>query len=107
MTAFEMAKAEKSFDFTTKAMGSLEEPKIPLLNSSAGEQWEFDGVSDDGMQSFVFGFYRDAKLRHPRLRELPSFHRIWLCRPHTLLRGVLPQRSVVETCHTEPRSVDR
>lgn len=60
ITAFEMTKGRKIVDFHTRALGSLEEPKIRPLNSSAGEQWEFDGVSEDGMQSFVFGFYRDA-----------------------------------------------
>ncbi|KAI0869273.1 hypothetical protein GGS24DRAFT_512219 [Hypoxylon argillaceum] len=59
LTAFEMAKGRKIVDFTTNAVESFELPKITPLNSSAGEQWEFDGVSEDGMSSFVFGFYRD------------------------------------------------
>ncbi|CAJ2503613.1 Uu.00g110070.m01.CDS01 [Anthostomella pinea] len=29
------------------------------MNSTAGEQWEFDGISNDGTRVFVFGFYRD------------------------------------------------
>lgn len=29
------------------------------MNSTAGEQWEFDGVSEDGKQAFIFGVYRD------------------------------------------------
>ncbi|GAP83761.2 putative transferrin receptor protein 1 [Rosellinia necatrix] len=35
------------------------QPAIPALNSTAGEQWEFDGVSADGAQAFIFGVYRD------------------------------------------------
>ncbi|KAF7182337.1 hypothetical protein CNMCM7691_001817 [Aspergillus felis] len=60
LTAFEMVKGRQMVDFTTNAMESFEAPKVTPLNSTAGEQWEFDGVSEDGMQSFVFGFYRDA-----------------------------------------------
>lgn len=29
------------------------------MNATSSEQWEFDGVSEDGLQSFIFGFYRD------------------------------------------------
>ncbi|RYP42176.1 hypothetical protein DL768_010384 [Monosporascus sp. mg162] len=29
------------------------------MNGTAGEQWEFDGYSEDGSQFFIFGFYRD------------------------------------------------
>lgn len=29
------------------------------MNSTGGEQWELDGVSSDGRETFVFGFYRD------------------------------------------------
>lgn len=36
-----------------------EQPAITPLNSTAGEQWEFDGVSEDGKQAFIFGLYRD------------------------------------------------
>ncbi|KAI0431657.1 hypothetical protein F5Y09DRAFT_185873 [Xylaria sp. FL1042] len=36
-----------------------EQPAISSMNSTAGEQWEFDGVSKDGTQAFIFGVYRD------------------------------------------------
>lgn len=36
-----------------------EEPSVNPMNSTAGEQWEFDGVSDDGLHAFIFGVYRD------------------------------------------------
>ncbi|KAJ2970033.1 hypothetical protein NUW58_g9819 [Xylaria curta] len=36
-----------------------EQPAISPLNYTAGEQWEFDGVSSDGTQAFILGLYRD------------------------------------------------
>ncbi|KAI8946240.1 hypothetical protein F4801DRAFT_593514 [Xylaria longipes] len=36
-----------------------EQPAISPMNYTAGEQWEFDGVSSDGTQAFIFGLYRD------------------------------------------------
>ncbi|GAW16229.1 hypothetical protein ANO14919_056520 [Xylariales sp. No.14919] len=36
-----------------------EQPAISPMNSTAGEQWEFDGVSEDGTRAFIFGVYRD------------------------------------------------
>ncbi|KAK2052082.1 hypothetical protein LY76DRAFT_598875 [Colletotrichum caudatum] len=59
LTAYEMAKGRKLVDITKGATENFEIPKINPLNSTAGEQWAFDGVSADGMQSFIFGFYRD------------------------------------------------
>ncbi|KAK4222300.1 hypothetical protein QBC38DRAFT_519471 [Podospora fimiseda] len=34
-------------------------PLISTPNSTSNEQWEFDGISSDGLSSFIFGFYRD------------------------------------------------
>ncbi|KAF4824803.1 Diels-Alderase ccsF [Colletotrichum siamense] len=59
LTAYDMAKGRKLVDFARGATENIEMPKIRPLNSTAGEQWAFDGVSEDGMQSFIFGFYRD------------------------------------------------
>ncbi|TDZ60829.1 Diels-Alderase ccsF [Colletotrichum trifolii] len=59
LTAYDMAKGRRIVDFTRGATDSFETPKIRPLNSTAGEQWAFDGVSADGTQSFIFGFYRD------------------------------------------------
>lgn len=70
LTAYEMAKGRHISEFTTSAIEHLELPKIRPLNSSGGEQWEFDGVSEDGMQLFVFGFYRDVKTFSYFLRGL-------------------------------------
>ncbi|KAF7540710.1 hypothetical protein G7054_g1183 [Neopestalotiopsis clavispora] len=40
-------------------MWNWEQPAISPMNRTAGEQWEFDGVSADGKQAFIFGVYRD------------------------------------------------
>ncbi|KAI1367103.1 hypothetical protein F5Y08DRAFT_299435 [Xylaria arbuscula] len=98
LTAFEMVKGRKIVDFGTTATGSLEEPKIKQLNSSGGEQWEFDGVSEDGMSSFVFGFYRDANyaiLGSGNFRLSIEFAFADRTRFYEVY---YPERSVVETC---------
>ena len=98
LTAFEMAKGRQAVDFTTKAVEDLELPKIRPLNSSGGEQWEFDGVSEDGMQSFIFGFYRDpnyAILGTGNFRLSIEFAFADRTRFYEVY---YPQRSVVETC---------
>ncbi|KAM7219562.1 hypothetical protein V8F06_005117 [Rhypophila decipiens] len=43
----------------SKSDGPISLPQISPMNASSSEQWEFDGVSNDGTQSFIFGFYRD------------------------------------------------
>lgn len=62
LTAFEMARAKEPVFVSTGPRDDFEAPKILPPNSTAGEQWEFDGVSNDGMSSFIFGFYRDPGL---------------------------------------------
>ncbi|KAI9771198.1 MAG: hypothetical protein M1839_002857 [Geoglossum umbratile] len=62
LTAFEMAKDKEAISFSINPLDDFEAPRIMPLNSTVTEQWEFDGVSDDGMVSFIFGFYRDPGL---------------------------------------------
>ncbi|KAF7163382.1 hypothetical protein CNMCM6106_000332 [Aspergillus hiratsukae] len=62
MTAYEVAKSNVPIWLSTSPMDDFEAPKILPLNASSGEQWEFDGVSADGMNAFIFGFYRDPGL---------------------------------------------
>ncbi|KAK6844096.1 hypothetical protein PG995_014206 [Apiospora arundinis] len=98
LTAYEMAKGRQAVDFTRDAMENFETPKIRPLNSSAGEQWEFDGVSADGMQSFVFGFYRDpnyAILGTGNFRLSMEFAFAGRTRFYEVY---YPERSVVESC---------
>ncbi|KAI1478191.1 hypothetical protein F4774DRAFT_419513 [Daldinia eschscholtzii] len=98
ITAFEMAKGRQVVDFATGAIEDLEMPKIRPLNSSGGEQWEFDGVSEDSMQSFIFGFYRDpnyAILGSGNFRLSIEFA---FADRSTFYEVYYPSRSVVETC---------
>ncbi|KAI1505449.1 hypothetical protein F5X99DRAFT_404932 [Biscogniauxia marginata] len=98
LTAFEMTKGRHVSDFTTNAVENFNTPKISPLNSSAGEQWEFDGVSEDGMQSFVFGFYRDpnyAILGTGNFRLSIEFAFTDRTRFYEVY---YPERSVVESC---------
>ncbi|KAA8651962.1 uncharacterized protein ATNIH1004_000862 [Aspergillus tanneri] len=60
--AYEVAKSNVPIWLFTSPMDDFEAPKILPLNASSGEQWEFDGVSADGMNAFIFGFYRDPDL---------------------------------------------
>ncbi|KAI9848705.1 MAG: hypothetical protein M1837_006792 [Sclerophora amabilis] len=105
LTAFEMVKGRKIVPFSTSALDHFETPKVAPLNSSAGEQWEFDGVSEDGMSSFVFGFYRDPNYAilgagNFRLsiefafRDRSRFYEVYY-----------PSRSVVETCSFGTRGI--
>lgn len=59
LTAFEMSKTKDPIFFSSGGLDHFVSPKMVPLNSTAGEQWEFDGVSDDAKLAFVFGFYRD------------------------------------------------
>lgn len=59
LTAFEMSKTKDPIFFSTGGEDHFISPKMRPLNRTAGEQWEFDGVSEDAKQAFVFGFYRD------------------------------------------------
>ncbi|KAK6065744.1 hypothetical protein SCUP234_12419 [Seiridium cupressi] len=45
--------------FATGGLNSWWMPAIEPMNGTGGEQWEFDGVSLDGGEAFIFGFYRD------------------------------------------------
>lgn len=98
LTAFEMTKGRQVVDFSVDASENFEWPKIQPLNSSAGEQWEFDGVSADGMQSFIFGFYRDpnyAILGTGNFRLSVEF----AFQDRTRFYEVYyPERSIVESC---------
>ncbi|KAJ3530840.1 hypothetical protein NM208_g9140 [Fusarium decemcellulare] len=58
-TRYDMVKGNTPVFFSTSPHVDFERPAIEPMNSTAGEQWEFDGISDDGLEGFVFGFYRD------------------------------------------------
>jgi hypothetical protein len=58
-TRYGMAGRRDPVFFSTSPLDDFEQPSIEPMNATAGEQWEFDGISEDGTQAFVFGFYRD------------------------------------------------
>lgn len=57
--AYDMAKKGAPVHFKTDPMEDWLLPGIEPMNKTAGEQWTFDGVSEDGLQSFIIGHYRD------------------------------------------------
>lgn len=58
---YDMAKGRQPVSFSTGTARNMdwESPSVNPMNGTAGEQWEFDGVSYDGSQAFIFGVYRD------------------------------------------------
>ncbi|KAL8750371.1 MAG: hypothetical protein Q9184_006444, partial [Pyrenodesmia sp. 2 TL-2023] len=54
-----MEKTRKAVFFGADPLDDPESPKMVPLNTTGGEQWEFGGISDDGLSMFYFGFYRD------------------------------------------------
>ncbi|EOO03341.1 hypothetical protein UCRPA7_1186 [Phaeoacremonium minimum UCRPA7] len=54
-----MSKGRSPVFFSTSSTDDFELPKIVPMNETAGEQWEFDAVSDDGLSGVILGFYRD------------------------------------------------
>ncbi|KAJ4294704.1 hypothetical protein N0V88_004938 [Collariella sp. IMI 366227] len=78
MGQFEMQKSRKPVYFSTDPLDDPEAPKIFPLNSTGSEQYEFDGVSEDGLLAFCLGFYRDpnyAVLGTGNLRLSAEFSR--------------------------------
>jgi hypothetical protein len=59
VTAHEIAKGKTPVRFSTSPEENFEFPRIVPSNETGADQWEFDGVSEDGLQGFTFGFYRD------------------------------------------------
>ncbi|SPO07539.1 uncharacterized protein DNG_10233 [Cephalotrichum gorgonifer] len=59
VTAYEISKGRKPVKFSTSPTDDPELPRISPMNETAGEQWEFDAVSEDGLSGVIFGFYRD------------------------------------------------
>ncbi|KAK5996033.1 Diels-Alderase phmD [Cladobotryum mycophilum] len=107
LTAFEMSKTKDPIFFSTGGEDHFVSPKMLPLNGTAGEQWEFDGVSDDAKLAFVFGFYRDpnyAILGSGNLRV--SVEMLW--QNGTRFAQVdYPTDSVIEECSWGTRGVWR
>jgi hypothetical protein len=57
MNAFETVKTP--ITLRTSPLDTVVGPKVLPLNTTAGEQWEFDAIAADGTLGIVIGFYRD------------------------------------------------
>ncbi|KAL2132703.1 hypothetical protein VTI74DRAFT_3466 [Chaetomium olivicolor] len=107
LDAFEMQKGRKVVFFSTDPLDDPEAPKMLPLNSTGGEQWEFDGVSEDGLLAFCLGFYRDpnyAILGTGNLRLSAEFSRANATR---FVRVDYATSSSVESCPWGTRGVWR
>lgn len=105
LTTYEMEKGRKPVFFSTGPLDDPEAPKILPLNSTGGEQWEFDGVSDDGTLAFCIGFYRDpnyAILGTGNLRLSVEFA---YTNGTRFVRVDYPTDSIVESCPSYTRGV--
>lgn len=105
LTAYEMEKGREPVYFSTSPLDDFEAPKMLPLNSTGGEQWEFDGISEDGMLSFCFGFYRDpnyAILGTGNLRLSVEFA---YADGKRFAQVDYPTNSIVESCPQGTRGV--
>lgn len=105
LTAYEMEKGRDRVYFSTSPLDDPEAPKMLPLNSTGGEQWEFDGVSEDGLMTFCFGFYRDpnyAILGTGNLRLSAEFAHADGTR---FVRVDYPTDSIVESCPHGTRGI--
>jgi hypothetical protein len=107
MTAFEIPKQTSDIWLSTSPLDDIEAPKILPLNASSGEQWEFDGVSDDGMNAFIFGFYRDPGLSLMGSGNLRLSAELAYANGTRFGRVDYAMESIVESCPTGTRGVWR
>ena len=98
LTAFEMEKTRRPIFFGTDPLDDPESPKMLPLNSTGGEQWEFDGVSGDGMSTFYFGFYRDPNYSILGTGNLRLVSEWAYAEGRKSVRVDYPSDSIVESC---------
>ena len=98
LTAFEMEKTRKPIYFATHPLEDPESPKMLPLNTTGGEQWEFDGVSDDGMAMFYFGFYRDPNYSILGTGNLRLVSEWASSEGKKFVRVDYPTDSIIESC---------
>lgn len=107
LTAYEMQKSNDPIFFSTGGLDHFLSPKIYPLNKTAGEQWEFDGVSSDAKQGFVFGFYHDPNysiLGTGNLRV--SIEMVW-ANGTRFAQIDYPSESIIEECSWGTRGIWR
>jgi hypothetical protein len=107
LTAYEMEKGRKPINFTTDPLDHPLNPKILPLNSTGGEQYEFDGVSADGTMAFCFGFYRDPNYAILGTGNLRTSVEIAHPNGTRFMRVDYPTESIVQSCPWGTRGVWR
>ena len=105
MTAFEKPKSNGDIWISTSPLDDIEAPKILPLNSSSGEQWEFDGISEDGMNAFIFGFYRDPGLSLMGSGNLRLSAELAFANGTRFGRVDYAMESIVDSCSSGTRGV--
>jgi hypothetical protein len=112
LTAYEMEERRQPVFFSVDPLDYPEAPKIFPPNSTGTEQWEFDGVSEDGTMAFCFGFYRDPTLSilgTGNLRVYAEFSRVRSQgeKEPRFLRVDYATSSTIELCEWGTRGVWR
>lgn len=105
MTAFEVAKQNEDIWISTSPLDDIEAPKILPLNATSGEQWEFDGISNDGMNAFIFGFYRDPGLSLMGSGNLRLSAELAYANGTRFGRVDYAKESIIDSCVTGTRGV--
>ncbi|TLS30802.1 hypothetical protein PpBr36_02213 [Pyricularia pennisetigena] len=105
MTAYEMEKGRKIVGLTKGAIESFVVPRLNPINSTGGEQWAFDGVSEDGVQSFMFGFYRDPNYSILGAGNFRLSLEFGFANRERVAELYYAERTVIETCPQGVRGV--
>ncbi|KAK3369533.1 hypothetical protein B0T24DRAFT_580545 [Lasiosphaeria ovina] len=98
VSAFEMSKGRKPVRFSTSPTDNWELPRIVPMNETAGEQWEFDAVSDDGLSGLIFGFYRDPNYSVLGSGNLRMYVEFAFPDGERFVQIDYPGESIIESC---------
>lgn len=102
-----MAKKGEAVWFSLSPEDNPEAPHVLPPNSTAGEQWEFDGIAEDGLASFMFGFYRDPNYAILGSGNLRCSIEIMFANGTSYAHVDYPSESIVETCADGTRGIWR
>lgn len=97
-TRYTMARRHEPVQFHTSTLHDFEQPKVEPMNATAGEQWEFDGVSSDGKQAFILGFYRDPNYSFLGTGNLRAYLEFALANGTQYAVVDYAEESTIETC---------
>ena len=93
-----MEKIRRLVFFGSDPLHDPESSKMLPLNMIGGEQWEFDGVSGDGMSMFYFGFCRDPNYSTLGTGSLRLVSEWADAECKRFIRVDYPSDSIVESC---------